>query len=335
MLHCLAAEDGRLIWKVDTAAKFGVMQNFFGVGSTPVIDGRSADLPIWAAAPRTTSRFPRASSTWCTATARAWWPSTSAPATVKYQFSDELASYASPSWPRSRGRRWCFVFARGGLLGLEPANGKIDFHFPWRARDLESVNASKPVVVDDWCLISETYGPGSCAAAGAPGGLRSRVERPGPASRQAAANALEHARPSRRLHLRPRAAATRTKPSCAASSCHRKDHVESARAHARSSLLYVDGHFVVLTEGGDLLLIRHTPEAFMPVAAAVLEAPPDGEPVAGLGPGRMLNYPAWAAPILSHGLLYLRGHDRLACVELIPEERARCQVTRPLRQRGL
>ncbi|MBM4094024.1 MAG: PQQ-like beta-propeller repeat protein, partial [Planctomycetes bacterium] len=38
-LHCLRASDGELIWKCDTAGRFGVIQNFFGVGSTPVIDG--------------------------------------------------------------------------------------------------------------------------------------------------------------------------------------------------------------------------------------------------------------------------------------------------------
>jgi hypothetical protein len=34
-----------------------------------------------------------------------------------------------------------------------------------------------------------------------------------------------------------------------------------------------------------------------------------------------LDYPCWAAPILSHGLLYVRGHDRLLCLELIPQGR--------------
>ena len=29
----------------------------------------------------------------------------------------------------------------------------------------------------------------------------------------------------------------------------------------------------------------------------------------------------WAAPVLSHGLLYLRGQDRLVCVRLIPEKK--------------
>src|SRR5688500_14027139 len=36
MLHCLNAADGSLVWKLDTLREFGVIQNFFGVGSTPV-----------------------------------------------------------------------------------------------------------------------------------------------------------------------------------------------------------------------------------------------------------------------------------------------------------
>jgi hypothetical protein len=33
---------------------------------------------------------------------------------------------------------------------------------------------------------------------------------------------------------------------------------------------------------------------------------------------RLLKYPVWAAPVLSHGLLYLRGQGRFLCLELIP-----------------
>ena len=39
MLHCLRLEDGQLLWKIDVLATFGVVQNIFGVGSTPLIDG--------------------------------------------------------------------------------------------------------------------------------------------------------------------------------------------------------------------------------------------------------------------------------------------------------
>ena len=67
------------------------------------------------------------------------------------------------------------------------------------------------------------------------------------------------------------------------------------------------------------MLIKATPEKFEPVALATLEAPPDAAASAGLSPRKLLTYPAWAAPILSHGLLYVRGHDRLVCLELIPK----------------
>ena len=80
---------------------------------------------------------------------------------VKYKITDELASYASLKLATIDMRRWCFAFCRGGLVGFEPATGKVDFEYPWRARILESVNASMPVVVGREVFISETYGPGS------------------------------------------------------------------------------------------------------------------------------------------------------------------------------
>jgi len=36
---------------------------------------------------------------------------------------------------------------------------------------------------------------------------------------------------------------------------------------------------------------------------------------------QLLRYPCWAAPIVSNGLLYVRGDDRLLCLELIPEKK--------------
>ena len=70
-----------------------------------------------------------------------------------------------------------------------------------------------------------------------------------------------------------------------------------------------------------MLLIRANAEKFDPVAKAILTIKP--EPIGGvdLPEQKLLTYPCWAAPILSHGLLYVRGKDRLVCVELIPEKK--------------
>ena len=45
----------------------------------------------------------------------------------------------------------------------------------------------------------------------------------------------------------------------------------------------------------------------------------DGYDAAAMVQGikELLEYPAWAAPVLSHGLLYVRGRDRLVCLRLI------------------
>src|SRR5262249_42827063 len=68
---------------------------------------------------------------------------------------------SSPVGATIDNQRWCFVLARGGLMGFDPISGKQRFHFPWRAPIYASVNACNPEIIDDRVFISEAYGPGS------------------------------------------------------------------------------------------------------------------------------------------------------------------------------
>ena len=72
----------------------------------------------------------------------------------------------------------------------------------------------------------------------------------------------------------------------------------------RTALLMVDGHFICLAEDGTFLLLKVNPHKFELVSR--LE-----------GSAISLEYPCWPTPILAHGLLYVRGKDRLVCLELI------------------
>ena len=85
----------------------------------------------------------------------------------------------------------------------------------------------------------------------------------------------------------------------------------SQRRLTRSSLLFVDEHFIALGEDGRVHIVRANPEEFERVA--------EFTPYSEQG-DRLLEYPAWAAPVLAHGLLYLRGNDRLVCLDLIPAQ---------------
>jgi outer membrane protein assembly factor BamB len=311
------AVDGHEVWKIDTADKFHVIQNFFGVGSTPVVEG---DLLIVMIGGSPADSHPIAPDRLDQVKGNgsgivAFDKRTGA---VKYQITDELASYASPTLATIGGRRWCFVLARGGLVAFEPSTGKIDFEYPWRAKDLYSVNASTPVVTADTVFISESYEIGSSLLRVRPGAFDVVWKDP-PGLRAEKAMRLHWNTPividgtifgSSGRHTEP--AELRAIDLATGKVKWSKDGL------GRCSLLYVDGHLVSLGENGRMQLLKVNPEKFDVVADFV---PKDKEApaVPGADPPELLQYPAWAAPILSHGLLYVRGKDRLACFEVIPE----------------
>ena len=88
-----------------------------------------------------------------------------------------------------------------------------------------------------------------------------------------------------------------------------------------SSLLYVDGHFVCLDEYGRLRLIKANPAQCEVVSQLNLGQRHPRSTPERTHARRLLRFPCWAAPILAHGLLYVRGKDRLLCLELIPGSR--------------
>jgi len=322
MLHCLRVTDGKLLWKVDTAKQFGVVQNFFGVGSTPTVYRDWLIVQV-GGSPAESREVPSGQLDRVVGNGSGIVAFNKFTGAVKYQTSNELASYSSPVIRHFGGRAWCFVFARGGLLGFEPNDGKIDFFYPWRAKILESVNASNPVVVGERVFISETYGPGSSLLRVKPGGYDIVwADPPGgrAKSMQTHWNTSVH-------HKGYLYGSSGRHTNTAQLRC-----IELATGKVmwnqprvpRSSLLYVDNHFLALTEYGALLLFKATPEKLDVVASCLLrrsEIPdPAVESSTVVQPPPLLRYPAWAAPVLSHGLLYVRGADRLVCLELIPAD---------------
>ncbi|KKL55758.1 hypothetical protein LCGC14_2252220, partial [marine sediment metagenome] len=325
MLHCLTVSDGKPLWKVDTAKRFGVVQNFFGVGSSPVVE---RDLLIVMVGGSTTEsrdigqydlRRVVGNGTGVVAFDKHT-------GEVKYAITDELASYATPQLATIGGRRWCFVFARGGLIGFDPSSGKVDFHYPWRARLLESANASTPVVVDDEGFISEAYGPGSSLLKVHPGGYKV-LWSDGPV-RHKAMQTHWNTPIYHRGYLYGCSGRHMAEAELRCIQWSTGKVMWSRPGLRRTSLLCVDGHFVCLSEDGTLRLIEATEKAYVEVARVTLRQPA-ADRVADRGADptvpflerrRLLQYPAWAAPILCDGLLYVRGRDRLVCLRLIRQQ---------------
>ncbi len=148
MLFCLNTSDGKPLWQVNTREKFGVVQNFFGVSSNPVVEGRLLIVMV-GGSPAESQSAPLGRLDEVVGNGSGIVAFDKRTGEVVYSIIDELASCASLKLATIGSRRWCFAFARGGLVGFDPATGKVDFHYPWRARLLESVNASVPVVAGD------------------------------------------------------------------------------------------------------------------------------------------------------------------------------------------
>lgn len=307
-LHCVRLIDGQRVWQVDTSKKFGVVKNFFGVGSTPIVAGNLLVANIGGSPPGQPADI-------YTAQGQVESNGTGVVAfdkltgEVRWQATDELASYASPVCATLDGRPWAFVFARGGLVGLDPRSGDVDFQFPWRSSKLESVNASGPVVVGNRVFLSETYELGSALLEVRPGGYDT-VWRDPPRSRE---RSLELHWNTAVHHDGYLYGSSGRHTGGAELRCVRFDDGQvqwSQPGWGRSSLLYADGHVICLSEDGVLRLLRATPTQCEVVSALTLR---DDLGIA------LLKYPAWTAPVLSHGLLYVRGKDRLVCLEVIPE----------------
>lgn len=301
MLHCVSADKGEVIWKIDTVKEFGIVQNFFGVGSTPVVEGDLLIVAIGGSPPKSDEvdfLDLKGNGTGLVAFDKAT-------GKIRWQLSDELASYATPIVTTINGKRVGLAFLRGGLLAFDPAKGTQLFHFPWRADILESVNAANPVVVGDRILISETYGPGGVLLQMQDGDPKVEWSDAKKAPRQKSMMA-HWATP---IHVGGYVYGCSGRHDANAElRC-----IELATGKVmwseprltRTSLLLVDDHLVCLSEEGVLRLLKVNPKKYDVVSE--IEYSDNDTP--------LLRNPCWAAPILSNGRLYVRGDDRLLCLE--------------------
>ena len=302
MVYCLKTDDGKELWKVDTKAKYNFQQNFFGVGSVPLVDGDLLIVPVGGSAkgPRPADfRDVKPNGTGFVAFDKMT-------GKVKYETGDELASYSSPVVATIDGKRTALYFARSGLVGFDPQTGKTMFRHPWRAKVEESVNAANPVVVGDKVLLTECYGPGA-AFIDLKGGKPREIWTDAEKDRFDRALACHWSTP---IHVNGFVYGSSGREGAEAEmrcvELATGDVKWAKRKTLRCTYLLVDGHLISLAEHGLLTLIKVNPEKYD--EASRYEVPE-------------LSYPCWAPPVSSNGILYVRGKGKLVALELMPTKR--------------
>ncbi len=295
-VHCLNLKTGALIWKHDLRAEYGVRQDFFGTGSTPLLEGRLLIVNVGAPGGPSVVAFDKVTGREVWRAGKEWG-----------------ASYASPVPAIVHGQRRLFVFAggessppSGGLMSIEPDSGRVDFTFPWRSRSYESVIASSPVVFDNKVFISASYRTGGALLEVKPDfthrvvwtsqefGLHfnTPIYRDGYLYGFDGRNEPDASLAC--LDVSNGKIVWRETPEWMDTLESRGSSRQETLGTYRGSLMAVDGAFLCLGELGHLLWMDLTPKGYRELSRAWLFAARE----------------SWALPVLSRGLLYVVQNTR-------------------------
>ena len=309
-LHCLKLATGDVVWKRHLFGEFGLSQNFFGVGDTPLVEGDFIIVNLGATKGPCVLALNKHTGAQVWGVGDRWAP-----------------GYASPIAATVHGRRRVFVFSGGksdppvgGLLAVDPKAGKELFRFPWRSRSYESVNAACPVVVGNQVFVTATYRTGSVLLDVKPnGGFEERWH-----SDEIGIHWMTPVYKDGYLYGFDGRHESEARLVCVEFETGKlmwdqvitwqESVVIQGRKQTRlltpgrASLLRVDGHFLCLGERGHLLWLDLSPEGAEVINRTWLVKAPH----------------TWGMPVLSRGLLYVnqnetdlnRNPPRLICYDL-------------------
>jgi outer membrane protein assembly factor BamB len=273
-LHAIDLAKGTRVWSVDTLQRYKVPKGFFGAAGSPLVEegrvlanigGPNAGIVAFDAK-----------------SGQALWTAT----------NDE-ASYSSAVGATIAGRRVAIFLTRAGIVGLDPASGKVQFQRAWRARMAASVNVATPLVIGDLIFISAEYGPGA-GVFRLDGTMLSPLWTSDEALTNHYATSVYHDGHLYGFHGRQefgqsfRAIELRTG----------KVRWTQDRFLAGTVTLAGD-RLVILRERGELVIAPASPDAFRPLARA-----------------QILSGTVRAYPALSDGFLYARNDNTLICLDL-------------------
>jgi outer membrane protein assembly factor BamB len=313
-LTCHDQATGKVVWTKGLNEEFGVIQNFFGVGSSPLVF-QSLVIVIVGGSPQSSQNVSPGQLDRVEPAESAVVAFDVASGEERWRAGNDLASYSSPRLAWIDGNPIVLAFCRDALWAIDPKDGSPLWHFPFRAALLESVNGACPIIRGNEVLISECYEMGSTLL---------RISR-------SEAKIVWQDPPGRRGQQAMRAhwstpieidgfvyGCSGRNAGDADLRCIRWDDGAlqwSDRRRVRSSLLAVDSHLIVLDESGKLELHRVNPKQMDRIAEMDLtDLTPQGSQAS-------FQPPCWAAPIVANGQLLVRGNGEMASFQLLRDRR--------------
>ena len=271
-LRCLESATGRLIWNKNILADNGVANLRWGMSASPlIIDGKAIVTPGGGHGNSVVA--------YDKLTGKRVWGSL-----------DDKAAYASPTVATVGGRRQLLVMTAHRAVGLTVDDGKLLWEYPWVT--MQDVNAAQPIAVAaNRVYISSGYGHGATVLELTPrgDGFQTRVVWASTRMKNMFSTAVLYQGYIYGLDEEILACVD----------------VESGELkwkggrYGHGQLLLSSGHLVVLTEAGDVVLVRATPEKLQEVARFTA-----------------LTGKTWNIPAISDGVLLVRNEVEMAAFRI-------------------
>ena len=271
-LRCLDDRTGRLVWRVNILQDNGATNLPWGMAASPLVLPDVVVVLPGGPRGRSVVAYDRQ-------TGRRKWSSL-----------DDKQAYSSPVLVTLNGRRQILAITGRRLVALDPASGDLLWDYPWVTGN--DINASQPLLVGERrILLSSAYGHGAAL-----------IEVTESGGRQSARAVWEHTRLKNRfsssvLHEGFIYGLDENILTCI--DAETGDVKWKAGRYGHGQFVLASGHLVVLSEDGDLALVRATPARHEElVRFAVLD-------------GKTWNHPA-----IDDGVLLVRNLAEMAAFDL-------------------
>jgi outer membrane protein assembly factor BamB len=273
-LRALDGETGRLLWRRNILDDNGATNLQWGMAASPlIVDDLVVVLPGGRAGRSVVAYRKRTGE-------RAW------------SALDDKQAYSSPMLATLAGRRQILVLSASRLMGITPDAGEVLWEHPWVTE--YDINASQPLVVGDRrVFVSSGYGKGAALLEVTDEGGRYGVREVWRTNR------MKNRFSSSVLHEGFVYGLDEAILACL--DVETGELMWKGGRYGHGQLLLASGHLIVLTEDGDLALVRATPARHDErVRFSVLE-------------GKTWNHPAMA-----NGRLLVRNVAGMAAFDLRP-----------------
>jgi len=271
-LHCLNADNGKLIWAVNILKDNQANNITWGMAASPlVVDDKVVVLPGGSAG-KSVAAYNKLNGS------------------PIWKVLDDQQAYTSPMLVTLAGQRQLLVVSARRAMGLSVEEGKLLWDYPWVTE--YGINSAQPVILgENRFFISAGYGHGSAV-----------VEISSNGDRFSATTVWENTRMKNKF----------TSSVLEEGYLYGLDEAILACVEAKTGelkwkggrygygqVLLASGHLIVLSESGELALVKATPDSFQELAKF-----------------QAIEGKTWNHPAVAGGRLLVRIANQMACFDL-------------------